>query len=29
MIPSNVPHSAHGTSSNSLALDIFSPPRGL
>ena len=27
MIPSNVPHSAHGTSSNSLALDIFSPPR--
>tara|TARA_B100000609_G_C16867068_1_gene258113 strand:- start:125 stop:454 length:330 start_codon:yes stop_codon:yes gene_type:complete len=27
MIPSNVPHSAHGTTSNSLALDIFSPPR--
>ena len=27
MIPSNVPHSAHGTSSNTLALDIFSPPR--
>ena len=27
LIPSNVPHSAHGTNSNSLALDIFSPPR--
>ena len=27
LIPSNVPHSAHGSSSNSLALDIFSPPR--
>ena len=27
LIPSNVPHSAHGTESNSLALDIFSPPR--
>ena len=23
LIPSNVPHSAHGNSSNSLALDIF------
>ena len=23
LIPSNVPHSAHGTSSNSLALDIL------
>lgn len=27
LIPSNVPHSAHGTDSSSLALDIFSPPR--
>ena len=27
LIPSNVPHSAHGTTSSSLALDIFSPPR--
>ena len=27
LIPSNVPHSAHGTNSSSLALDIFSPPR--
>ena len=27
LIPPNVPHSAHGNDSNSLALDIFSPPR--
>ena len=27
LIPSNVPHSAHGTEAHSLALDIFSPPR--
>ena len=27
LIPSNIPHSAHGNDSNSLALDIFSPPR--
>lgn len=27
LIPSNVPHSAHGADSSSLALDIFSPPR--
>ncbi|MBO82735.1 MAG: cupin [Actinobacteria bacterium] len=27
LIPSNVPHSAHGTETSSLALDLFSPPR--
>ena len=27
LIPPNITHSAHGIDSNSLALDIFSPPR--
>jgi len=27
LIPPNAPHSAHGTETSSLALDLFSPPR--